>query len=657
MQWQKIMLFFSYFCTCNLTYQHMKENVIYPSLYEENYILRSLGTIVTQPDIALTELVANAWDAGATNVTIGIPLGAKQVLSVEDNGTGMTEDEFKHQWMTLAYNRIKNQGRKVVFPAGIENNRIAYGRNGVGRHGLFCFGEEYTIITKKNGKQLTFKIKPNVNNEPFAVVEKKEENCSGHGTRLEVVVTKNLPNPDKIIEILSARFLHDPQFIITVNHQTLDITDLTGGQDPENLLVENENITIKLTAYFIDTTKAGKKSIFQGIAFWQGGRLVGEPSWILGRNSVLDGRTSLAKRYTFIIKTDDLYEYIKEDWSGFKNIKIMDKVYDTVTDYVNKCFESVTTTTISIITDNLDPKVKESLKTVNPLVREEVKKTIVDIVTTNPKVKQDSVNLVVQTIVNLEKSKSGHELVEKLSQLDANDISALNELLGKWTISDALVVLNEIDRRLSIITAIRKLSKDKTTDELHVLHPMIAESRWLFGPEYESSEYIFNRQMKTAVGKIFGDDKFYTADINYKKRPDLICLPNSTIGVTGIEEYNDNINLVKVRKLLLIELKKGAHKITREERNQAQGYVEDLKASNLGDECQITAYVVGDSIADNIQIKTTVGNDSLGTIYVTTYDQLVDTAERRMFGLRQIIAARYNDIPGMELYAQTRLNI
>lgn len=44
------------------------QNVLYPSLFEDDYIMRSMGTIVTQPDVALTELVANAWDAGASHV-------------------------------------------------------------------------------------------------------------------------------------------------------------------------------------------------------------------------------------------------------------------------------------------------------------------------------------------------------------------------------------------------------------------------------------------------------------------------------------------------------------------------------------------------------------------------------------------------------------
>ena len=430
---------------------------------------------------------------------------------------------------------------------------------------------------------------------------------------------------------------------------------MTRETEPAEIDIEGTNI--HLTAYFIDSTKAGRKSIFQGIAFWQSGRLVGEPSWSLGRNLVLDGRTSLAKRYTFIIKSNDLAEYIKEDWSGFKVSDEIEKVYQVVENFINDSFESVALATISNVTENLDIPIKQSLKKVNPLVREEVKSVITEIVKTNPKVKQESVNLVVQTIINMENSKNGHELLEKLSTLSSDDIDGLNSLLSKWTVSDALVVLNEIDRRLSIITAIRKLGKDKTTDELHVLHPMIAESRWLFGPEYESSEYIFNQQMKTAVEKIFTDVKYLTSDANYKKRPDLICLPDSTVGVTGIEDIPSDLGLVKVRKLLLIELKKGGFKIKREERNQAQGYVEDLLSSNLGVDCQITAYVVGDSIADNLTSPTKIGENGRGTLFVTTFDQLVDTAERRMFGLRQKIASRYDDVPGMDLYAQIKLNI
>lgn len=634
------------------------ENTLFPSLFEEDFITRSLGSIVNQPDVALTELVANAWDAGASHVRLFIPEKRGELLFIEDDGVGMDEDEFQNHWMKLRYNRIKNQGRDVIFPDGVTGKRTAFGRNGIGRHGLFCFADNYRIITRKNGKELSFVVRANVEQNPIAATKEEEEATDIHGTRLEVYVDRNLPKVDAIREIISARFLHDPQFEIEVNHFTLDLDDLSGGVEPMEIDVEGTEI--HLTAYFIDTTKSSRKSIFQGIAFWQSNRLVGEPNWTLGKNMILDGRTALAKRYTFIIKTDDMAELVKEDWSGFKKDEKIDRVFEAVEKYVDECLEAVSLVTIQTVTENLDPAIKKSLQDVNPLVRKEVEEVIKDIVVSTPKVKQESVNLAVRTLVNVEKAKNGRALLEKLAIMKPDDLNGLNELLDKWTVGDALIVLNEIDRRLAVIEAIRKLAGESSTDELHVLHPMIAESRWLFGPEYESSEYLFNRQMRTAVSAIFGEDKLYRADINDKKRPDLICLPNSTIGLTGLADMSDESGLVKVRQLLLIELKKGAFKITREERNQAQGYIEDLaKSTVLGGSCRVIGFVVGDSIADNLANVSKVedSNVELGTLYTTTYSQLVDTAERRMFNLRQILADRYDDVPGMELYNEVRLSI
>ena len=634
------------------------ESVQYPSLFEDDFIIRSLGAIVNQPDVALTELVANAWDAGASHVRLFIPDEQNQVLFLEDDGTGMTEEEFQNHWMKLRYNRLKDQGKDVVFPEGVIGKRVAFGRNGIGRHGLFCFADEYKVITEKDGKKLTFVVKTNVGQNPFSATKISDIPSNSHGTRLEVNVEKCLPKTDHIREIISARFLHDPQFQIEVNHVQLDLSNLSGGADPTEINVDGTNI--HLTAYFIDTSKSSRKSIFQGIAFWQGNRLVGEPNWMLGKTMILDGRTALAKRYTFIIKTDDMADLVKEDWSGFKKSPTVDRVYESVEKYVEECIESVSTATIQTVTDNLDPAIKSSLQEVNPLVRMEVSEAIKEIVVSTPRVKQESVDLAIKAILNVEKAKNGKDLLEKLSKMTLDDIDGLNDLLEKWSVRDALAVLNEIDRRLAIIKAIRKLAGQDTTDELHVLHPMIAESRWLFGPEYDSSEYIFNRQMKTAASAIFGEDVFYRADINDKKRPDLICMPESTVGITGLEEIPDDIKLVRVRKLLLIELKKGAFKITRNERNQAAGYVEDLaKSTILGGNCHVTGFVVGHSIADNLANSFDVKDNDvvLGTLYTTTYSQLVDTAERRLFGLRQVLADRYEDVPGMELYREVRLSI
>ena len=229
-------------------------------------------------------------------------------------------------------------------------------------------------------------------------------------------------------------------------------------------------------------------------------------------------------------------------------------------------------------------------------------------------------------------------------------------MLEKWTVRDALSVLDEIDNRISVIEAIRKLSKDKNVDELHVLHPLVTGARWLFGPEFESAEYSSNRQLQTAVETVFKKKVGKEVFNNHKKRPDIVVLNDSTASVTGTEHFDTESNLATLNKVLIIELKRGGFKLTREERNQAQGYVEDfMNCGNIIGNPYIEAFVVGESFSEKVQPITKVANDNsveMGKIRITTFGQLVDTAEKRLFGLRQKLSDRYDDIPGMDLFRQ-----
>ena len=210
------------------------------TLFEDNYLIRSLNNcIITQPDVALTELVANAWDAGATEVKIFIPEKCGQVLTVEDNGIGLTKEEFHNRWMKLSYNRLIHQGKKVLFPNGETSSRIAYGRNGVGRHGLLCFNDECQVITHKAGSELSLTVSTKIPGQAIAIIDEQTTPSKNQGTILKVVVERNLPNVKHIREIISSRFLHDPQFIIEVNRKRLTLDQLDG-------LLDTTELTIKL---------------------------------------------------------------------------------------------------------------------------------------------------------------------------------------------------------------------------------------------------------------------------------------------------------------------------------------------------------------------------------------------------------------------------
>lgn len=432
------------------------------TLFEDDYLVRTLGSITHAPDIALTELVANAWDAGASKVNIFIPEERNGTLIIEDDGCGMSAQDFKLRWMKLAYNRLKHQGNKAEFPPErVDWRRWAYGRNGVGRHGMLCFADHYIVETWRNNAGGRFKISTASTKDPFVLLEQVPIKAAGHGTRLIVEVVRHLPQVDTIRELLSVRFLHDPQFEVFVNGKSVPLTDHPGLLDQTTLQVSP---SIKLEVLFIDSTKAAKTMIRQGVAFWVGGRLVGEPSWIFGNRSLADGRTHFAKRYTAVIKTEDLFGEIQPDWSGFKRSDIVDNVFAAVEEYVRNMFVKVSGERIQETKESVYRENRTNLSELKPLARLEVVQFIDDITAQSPTVQPEALSLAVQALINLEQTRSGASLLKKLSTFSEEDIEGLDRLLSDWTVKDALAVLDEIDRRITIIEAIKKLSGDRAQD-------------------------------------------------------------------------------------------------------------------------------------------------------------------------------------------------
>lgn len=633
----------------------MKEKeFIQGSLFEEDYLIRTLGNLGTQPEIALTELVANAWDAGATRVDIFIPEEKGQKLTIDDNGSGLTKEEFHNRWMKLSYNRLKHQGKMVEFPKGVDLKRYAYGRNGVGRHGLLCFNSEYKVITNKNGIESTFSLTTKSEKQPFIIQSETFKKSKKLGTRLEVIVEKNLPNASTILDVISARFLHDPKFIVSINRQTIQLEQHKGLIESTPIEIEGAKLQVNL----IDSKKARKSTLYQGIAIWQGGRLVGEPSWILGNVMVLDGRSKEAKRYSVVVESTDLAEFIKEDWTGFKKDEKLERIYAAINEEVQNMFSKIAKENIEETTRQIRTEYKKQYNDLSPLAKYEFNEAIQHISISNPTAKEESISLALETVINLEKTRSGTELLIKLSTLSSEDVEGLNKLLDNWSIKDALTVLDEIDKRISVIEAIRKLANDSNVDELHVLHPLIASARWIFGPEYDSPEFSSNSQLQTTVEKVFGKKIEKNVFNNNKKRPDIVVMANSTFSITGTTDFDHENGLSAIKKILIIELKRGGFKLGREERNQAVGYVEDfMNCGTLIGNPYINAFVVGESFSEKVQPIQSIENENkieIGKVQICLFSQIVDSSERRLFNLRERLNERYADVSGMELFNQQK---
>lgn len=94
---------------------------------------------------AVSEAVANSWDAEAEEVRIELDTENQEVI-IADDGNGMSKDDINRKLLTVGYRKRDNYGDKSN-----EKERKFMGRKGIGKLALFSLAKEVTIFTKKDG--------------------------------------------------------------------------------------------------------------------------------------------------------------------------------------------------------------------------------------------------------------------------------------------------------------------------------------------------------------------------------------------------------------------------------------------------------------------------------------------------------------------------
>ncbi len=77
-------------------------------LPEEVYNKIAAGEVVQRPSSVVKELVENSIDSGATNITVIVKDAGKKLISVTDNGCGMSEDDLRLSIKRHATSKIKS---------------------------------------------------------------------------------------------------------------------------------------------------------------------------------------------------------------------------------------------------------------------------------------------------------------------------------------------------------------------------------------------------------------------------------------------------------------------------------------------------------------------------------------------------------------------
>src|SRR3989338_8188632 len=99
----------------------------------------------------LSEIVANAWDADAKNVTVTIDKAA-ETITIEDDGMGMNRDEVIDRFLTVGFKRREALGGTTP------NGRKPMGRKGIGKLSIFSIAQIAEVYTVQGKDHTAFKM-------------------------------------------------------------------------------------------------------------------------------------------------------------------------------------------------------------------------------------------------------------------------------------------------------------------------------------------------------------------------------------------------------------------------------------------------------------------------------------------------------------------
>ena len=73
------------------------------------------GEVVQRPDSVVRELVDNAVDAGATEISVYIEEGGSSLIRVVDNGSGMSKDDAVNSFTRHATSKINKGLIRIIL--------------------------------------------------------------------------------------------------------------------------------------------------------------------------------------------------------------------------------------------------------------------------------------------------------------------------------------------------------------------------------------------------------------------------------------------------------------------------------------------------------------------------------------------------------------
>lgn len=535
---------------------------------------------------AISELVANSYDADAENVYITIPKDlTKDEIIVEDDGSGMDRQFIENIYMNLGgMNRTQESTPRY--------GRLKIGSKGIGKLAGLGIANVMRVETIKDKKKYSLEINREQMEKETRTLEKitfpiDEERIEGkNGTKIslkKLLSHVSSIDEEKLRRFLTSEFVHRENFHMWVNGEEISAEDVVSAER-RNIkdLIEGCG---EVKGYILIADKPSvlkKYKLKPGVVTTVRNRRVLGPTlfdinahghWyrvaerIFGEieATFLDPEKPEEALDGFIISTSrdgfnkNHPKFIKyKEWVENKLIKICRRLEaEQAKERKRRILQSREFRRILIklppeLRNGLREKVRDMVENIGPLLNELPPKRA---------------ETVMKALLKIIESGELVTILEKIEKASEEDVKKLAAHLTSWGLYEINTIVEHIRYRLSIISKFEKLLESVHTLEYPTIHKLFETNLWLLDDEYRL--YSSNQQLKTTL-----EDKIKKKFKRHKEaRPDLI-----------VKSLRNDV--------VIVELKRPSHIINSDDFSQLNTY-NSIVRSHLPNTKILKCYLIG----------------------------------------------------------------
>lgn len=605
----------------------------------DNKTIKHLGiSLYSSLPPVIAELVANAYDANATEVKVYINDSPDKSIVIVDNGDGMTYEDLRTKYLEIGRDKRLEQ-------LELNFGRQPIGKKGIGKLSGFGIAKlleiDTTCANVRNTIQLDYEAIINNKGRKYTpnIIRDSESTGNKNGTviKLNNLKRKTAFSQDYIENLandLSKRFsLFDESFKVTLvyNNDLANQIPVSNEMKYQNIDAEfvweipdlsfddNYEYREQVIGRIIATKGPAPKNL-KGIVLLSRKKLVNQKEFYDA-----DNQDYAFTHLTGYLNVDFIEDFPEDpistnreslNWELEETISLRSYLTRLITKIKDEWREKRKSEKLKLIKLGSGFDVEEWIGSIQSGHERKLARQIINSILNSSNIDTSKAAEIVKYIRNSFEFESFKRYAEEMASLEQIESGALITLLKEWEIIEAREIYNLAKVRIEAIKTFER-HIDNNALEVKIIEPFFEKFPWILDPR------IMNFRTEQRYSKILKDQFNEAKDtIDSDRRIDFLC-------TNHLGHY------------FIIELKRPQSVIGKRQLDQGLEYVSFLSAL-IGNEIdsKVNCIVVGGELsAKDIDRRVAASYKKSGDVYFKSYNELLVQAKN----YHQEIIDRYTE--------------